>query len=198
MDENKEVGLQFVDLLRPATSLVRALESAQKRIDEAFADLSDTVLAPLARFQHKNRVTDVGELPSHIAAMSRPDVSIWIPNIDVEEQSDHYNVLVEVPGVKPEDIKVELLDNHHLQISGRKEVKRVEDVVSGKKHGTFHLEERTFGSFRRVLAFEDELSVPLLQQSHTHGVLSLNVPKKNPHLIQREETKEEKVFPRSM
>ena len=43
----------------------------------------------------------------------------WIPAADVSEDAKRYQLTLEIPGVRPEDVKVEL-DGHHLTVGGRK------------------------------------------------------------------------------
>src|SRR5689334_2074011 len=64
----------------------------------------------------------------------------FMPVCDVEEKSDRLLFNFELPGVKKEDIKIEVLD-HELSVSGTRH------SVFKKEEGSKRLEERTYGEF---------------------------------------------------
>jgi HSP20 family protein len=93
---------------------------------------------------------------------------IWSPPVDIEETEDAWVVEAEVPGVKRDDVHVELRDNE-LRISG--EVKERERVGI--------LRRRT----RRTGAFEYRVTLPVdadpdsIEASLDGGVLTVRIPK---------------------
>jgi HSP20 family protein len=42
----------------------------------------------------------------------------WMPPVDIEETGDAYLVEMDLPGVRAEDINLELRDNNELRITG--------------------------------------------------------------------------------
>src|SRR5687768_806988 len=72
------------------------------------------------------------------------ELKAWSPRANVAETDKEIEFTVELPGVKPEDVHVELHDGE-LWISG--EMKN-ETEEKGK---TFHKVERRYGEFRRVI-----------------------------------------------
>lgn len=102
------------------------------------------------------------------------------PPFDVRETKDAYELELDVPGLKKEDIKLELKENR-LTISGER--KR---VSTADKEATLHRVERSFGKFRRELAFGTEVDAEKVEARYEDGVLWLSIPKveaKKPHLI---------------
>src|SRR5436190_253385 len=69
---------------------------------------------------------------------------VFTPRCNVAETDGHFEVTVDLPGMKPEDFTVELKEGD-LWITGKKEDEKEEE---GK---TFHRVERHYGEFRRVI-----------------------------------------------
>ena len=94
----------------------------------------------------------------------------YVPSLDVSETKDAYLVHVDLPGVDPADVKVEMHDGK-LAISGKRETK-TED-----KDRNFHRVERSRGSFFRALSVEGEVDVDNIEAKYEHGVLNIKLPK---------------------
>ncbi|XP_060198741.1 16.9 kDa class I heat shock protein 1-like [Lycium barbarum] len=79
---------------------------------------------------------------------------------------------VDLPGVKKEDLKVQIEDDNILEISGEK--------VKEEEQGTdkWHHVERSRGSFRRRFRLPENANVEGISCGLEHGVLTVNVPKK--------------------
>ncbi len=95
----------------------------------------------------------------------------WKPAVDIFEDEGAIHVKAEVPGVKPEEIKVDV-ENNILTISGERRLEH-ED----KKEG-YHRVERFYGSFSRSFALNDETSSEDIDAKYEDGVLHLIVPKR--------------------
>jgi len=91
--------------------------------------------------------------------------------IDVAESDAAYTVQAEIPGVKKEDIKVDVQGN---QVSISAEIKQ----ESEEKHGKQLRSERLYGSQRRSFTLEHDIDDSKVVASYVNGVLSLNLPKK--------------------
>src|SRR5262245_8813637 len=89
----------------------------------------------------------------------------FMPEANVTETDKAIEVAIELPGLKPEDVKVELHDRT-LSISGEK---KEEKEDKGK---TFHRIERRTGSFRRVFALPMEVDESHVDAKFEHGVLN--------------------------
>ena len=93
------------------------------------------------------------------------------PAVDVSENEKGYAVTVELPGVKKDDVTVEVHENV-LTIRGEKKSEREE-----KKDKT-HWLERTYGSFSRSFTLPPTAVVDELKATFRDGVLTLEIPKK--------------------
>jgi len=95
----------------------------------------------------------------------------WVPAVDVSETDDAVIVKVDVPGVKPEDMEISLVDNV-LVIKGEK--KREEE----EKKENFYRMERFYGSFMRSIQLPCEIEVDKIEANYKDGVLKIILPKK--------------------
>ena len=92
----------------------------------------------------------------------------FTPLADVEETDDAYVVEVELPGVKGEDLSVEVA-GRRLTVSGeRKERERV---------GILRRQTRTVGRFHYEVVLPGEVDEEGIQASLDEGVLTVQVPK---------------------
>ncbi|MCI0359806.1 MAG: Hsp20/alpha crystallin family protein [Planctomycetaceae bacterium] len=94
----------------------------------------------------------------------------FLPEANIAETDKAVEVTVELPGMKPEDVKVELREGT-LWITGEK---REEKEETGK---TFHRVERRVGSFRRGFALPAEVEEDQVDAKFEGGVLHITLPK---------------------
>ena len=92
--------------------------------------------------------------------------------IDVTEANGEYKVLAELPGVKKEDIKVDI-DGDQVTISAETRAER--DVKDGER--VVHA-ERHFGKVSRAFRLAQEIDESKASARYTDGVLELTLPKK--------------------
>ncbi|TAH37225.1 MAG: Hsp20/alpha crystallin family protein [Planctomycetota bacterium] len=97
------------------------------------------------------------------------------PAMNVAETPEHYIVTLELPGLEPKDVNVELMGNT-LQISGER---RWEEE---KKDKDYHRVESQYGSFARSVVLPDNLHVDreAVEATFQNGVLEIRVPKAEP------------------
>ena len=93
-----------------------------------------------------------------------------LPAMDVRENDHHYAVTVELPGVRKEDVHVEL-DEGLLTIRGEKKSEREE------KNEHCRYTERSYGSFSRSFRLPYDVDADRLDASFKDGVLSLTIPR---------------------
>ena len=91
---------------------------------------------------------------------------------DIREKDDNYEVSIDLPGFKKEEITVEL-DNGYLTISAAKGLDKDEN-----KKGKFIRQERYAGSMTRSFYIGDNVEKGDIEATYRHGVLTLTVPKK--------------------
>ncbi len=94
---------------------------------------------------------------------------VWTPAIDVKEKDGTYLVKADLPGLKKDDIHIELR-NSVLTLRGERR-----DEHEEKKDG-YHRVERTFGSFERSLRVPEGVTEKDIHAKYTDGVLELSIP----------------------
>ena len=94
----------------------------------------------------------------------------FVPRLNVSENESGYEVTVDLPGLKPEDVAVELHENQ-LTISGKREKEKEE------KGKTFHRVERHYGEFRRVISVPTPVDEAKISADYRNGVLNVLLPK---------------------
>jgi HSP20 family protein len=94
----------------------------------------------------------------------------WVPPVDIFEDTNAIKIMVEVPGVTPEDVKISL-ENNLLTIHGTKQ------QVAEEKTERVHRYERTYGTFERSFTLPATVDAGKIQANYEHGVLSVTLPK---------------------
>jgi HSP20 family protein len=94
----------------------------------------------------------------------------WLPSLDVAETKNEIVVKAEVPGLEPKDIDISLSDGL-LTIKGEKKQEREE------KEENYHLVERSYGSFTRLIRLPNEVQSDKINASYKNGVLKVVLPK---------------------
>ena len=100
------------------------------------------------------------------------DEKALMPQIDSKSDDKTYTMSVELPGVAPEDVKVEVNGNE-LTISGEKK----EEV---KEDGKTHVQERRYGSFMRRVTLPEDADCDSIKAVSKNGVLTLEIARKAP------------------
>jgi HSP20 family protein len=93
-----------------------------------------------------------------------------VPAVDVSDLDDAYDVTVELPGMKKEEVKIEL-ENGVLAISGEKKEEREE------KKRNYYRSERRFGSFYRSIPLAVEVDLEKSEAKFDAGILTIHLPK---------------------
>lgn len=94
----------------------------------------------------------------------------FVPSIDISETEDQFLISAEIPGVKKDDIDINL-ENGRLTISGERSFK---DEEESKK---FHRVETSFGSFRRSFQLPDNIDEESIDASYQDGLLNIGITK---------------------
>ena len=99
---------------------------------------------------------------------------------DVRETDNSYELDIDLPGFKKDEIKVEL-DNGYLSISAAKGLDKDED----KKDGKYIRRERYAGAMNRTFYVGDNLTQQDIQAKFEDGILKISVPKKDVQQIEQ-------------
>ena len=92
----------------------------------------------------------------------------WVPAVDIEELEDAYVVEADVPGVKREDVNIEVSGNE-LTISGEIKVREREGVIRRRT--------RRVGEFEFRVVLPNEVNAEGIDAKLNDGVLTLRIPK---------------------
>ncbi len=90
---------------------------------------------------------------------------------EISENAEAYTLKFEVPGLKKEDIKVDLHDNR-LTVSGERKEERKEE-----KDHKVHYSEMSYGSFMRSYTFPLPVDSEKVEASYDGGILKVQVLK---------------------
>jgi HSP20 family protein len=91
---------------------------------------------------------------------------------EVREEDDRVLVRLEVPGMEPGDLDIEVVEDL-LVIRGEKRVEREEEG-----NGRYFLLERAYGIFERAIHLPAEVRQDQAEASYRRGVLCVSLPKR--------------------
>lgn len=102
----------------------------------------------------------------------------YAPAFEVKETKDAFVFKADLPGIKEQDIQVELTGNR-LSISGKREAEK-ED-----KGETYYTYERSYGSFARTFTLPEQTDGANVKAELKNGELTVVVPKLAPSVAKR-------------
>jgi len=98
------------------------------------------------------------------------DIRGWNPSMDVFETEDAFILEADLPGVKPEDVKVEA-ENGDLVVQGWRTLEQ------SRREGQFHTMERSSGNFVRRITLPKTINKDAIEAEFHDGVLRVILPK---------------------
>jgi HSP20 family protein len=102
----------------------------------------------------------------------------FAPVVDVYEEGKELVVKAELPGIKKENVKVNLVENT-LTITGER---AAEEKVERKD---FLRLERSHGTFTRTLTLPEGLDATKVHAAFTDGILEIRIPRREEHRTMR-------------
>ena len=93
----------------------------------------------------------------------------WSPELEILERDNKFCVRVDLPGLKKEDVKIEVTHDE-LTIEGERKFEKEET-----KQGLYR-SERTYGSFFRRIAIPDHVKAENATAAFKNGVLEIEMP----------------------
>ena len=101
-----------------------------------------------------------------------------MPSIDVSETDKEIEITVDLPGLERKDVDISL-ENDVLTIRGEKKIETKPDNKDGKqgKDKTYHVAERSYGVFYRVIQLPPGIDPSKVQATMSKGVLKVAIPK---------------------
>jgi HSP20 family protein len=95
---------------------------------------------------------------------------LMMPSMDLSETDSEFQVRVDIPGFKPEQIEIEVVNNS-LKIKGEMKEENEE------KDRTFHRVERNSGSFSRMITLPAPVMEDKVLAECQDGILTVTLPK---------------------
>ena len=130
-------------------------------------------------FEDFDRMVDTFLRPTYASTVG------FTPSCDIDETKDHYLASFDIPGLKKEDIKVEVQGNK-LVISGE----RHREMKSEEGEATLR-HERAYGKFERTFELSALINADKIEAQYENGVLNIALQK--PMLPKAEQFKFKRV-----
>ncbi len=113
--------------------------------------------------------------PNHYIPRAQRILSM---NADVKEFKDHYEISLELPGYRKEDLKADLTDGY-LTISATRGNDDDEKDEKGEKEGKYIRRERYYGQMQRSFYVGEDIQYEDIHAAFENGILKLSVAKKD-------------------
>ena len=121
-----------------------------------------------------DRVFDafLGRRPLGLSTLPQAATQVSLaPDIDIRENEKEVVLEAELPGIDEKDVTVAVKDGV-LSLKGEKKYERDE------KKDTYHLTERSYGSFERMFQLPEGIDEDNIKASFEKGVLRISAPKR--------------------
>ena len=92
----------------------------------------------------------------------------WVPLADIEETDDAYVIEVDLPGVKQDDVDIQI-NGRELTVSG--------DIKEKERKGILRRRTRKVGEFHYAVTLPGEIDEDNISANLDDGVLTIRVPK---------------------
>ena len=94
----------------------------------------------------------------------------FMPRVEITEDRDNFYLNLEMPGIKKEDIKINI-ENNVLTIKGTK------SQSYNKEENNLVMNERYYGEFSRSFNLSKDIKIENIDAQYNDGVLNLMLPK---------------------
>lgn len=147
----------------------------------------DSIHQELNNFLRDTFLTQAIANPLNIKKMAT-----WRPAVEIKQNDKNYKVKVQLPGVKPDDIHVEV-DNDFMTITAeiQEDTEKKDENETNERYST---SEFRYGKYQRTISFDSPIKIDDSKAIYKNGLLIITVPKqkiekKTPHklVIQKEE-----------
>ncbi len=128
----------------------------------------------MMRMNRWDPFAEIGRLQDQLmrwGGAEMPARSAFTPAVDIYEEKDAIFVKAELPGVKPEDVHIQI-ENNLLTIRGERKLEN-EDKREG-----YHRIEGSYGPFSRSFSLPSTVDTERVEAEMNNGVLTVRIPKK--------------------
>jgi HSP20 family protein len=98
-------------------------------------------------------------------------LTTFVPHFEVRETNDAYIFKADMPGVKDQDLDINIAQNR-LTVTGKREMEQRDE------NDRYYAFERAYGSFTRTFTLPADIDDQHVEADLKDGVLSLRVPKR--------------------
>lgn len=116
-------------------------------------------------FEDFDRIVDSFLKPTYASTVN------FQPSCDVSETNEHYLVSFDMPGIKKEDIKIEVQGNQLIIAGERHRELKTEAGEATLRH------ERLYGKFERTFTLPATINTEKIEAQYENGVLNVAIPK---------------------
>jgi HSP20 family protein len=100
---------------------------------------------------------------------NRPERGVWSPAVELKEEPGKFRLMAELPGLKPEDVKVGVTEDA-VNIEGERKYEKEE-----KREGFYHT-ERSYGRFYRSIPLPKGADAEKVSAAFNNGILEVTIP----------------------
>jgi HSP20 family protein len=126
---------------------------------------------PLKEFQEMRKSMEmVNRLFSALGKEGGEVETDFIPAVNTREADDAYYIESDLPGVRKEDISIDVHDNV-LTISGERKVEKE------REEDDFYRVESLYGRFERSFTLPDDVDAEKIEAEAKDGILTVKIPK---------------------
>jgi HSP20 family protein len=144
------------------------------------------------------------EFTRGLPMLATPAMMSIVPKVDVAETDKEIEITVELPGLERKDVEISVEDDV-LTIRGEKKMEsetadkaqgsksskqQAESKGDGGSNRNYHLSERSYGVFVRMLQLPPGIDPSSIQATMSNGVLKITIPKPAKSQAKKIEVKE--------
>ena len=119
------------------------------------------------------RMITLNRALDHVFNASVANSRAWVPALDLVEHGDAYNILVELPGVSPDQVELRF-EQSVLTLRGTKQ-----PVIATPNDAEIRVfaAERMHGDFERSIRLPDHVDAERIDAQFSNGLLTVTIPK---------------------
>lgn len=145
--------------------ILRPVDDVRDQVERLFSDLTEDLNYPsFSRSEWR-------PFRSLLSGQSQATRQ-WLPPIEVAETEQQFTIKAEVPGIQPEEIQVEMVDNS-IVIQGETRQEQHDEQQN------VHRSELRYGRFYRQIPLPGYVKPDSAQAEFNHGLLTLRFDKED-------------------